>query len=335
MMVNVDLTTVWAFIIAFAVLMYVVMDGFDLGIGILFPTLAKGDERSLATNAIAPVWDGNETWLVLGGGGLLAAFPLAYAIILPATYPLIIAMLLGLVFRGVAFEFRWRDPRHEGIWDFAFFAGSLIAALSQGMILGAILQGIVVDGRAYGGGWLDWLSPYSLLTGAGVVAGYTLLGSTFLAMKVTGRAEEHAYKMAARAGIATLALMAAVSAATPFLFRAYFNRWFEWPDILLAANVPLITGILFFALFRSLKKKRRYRPFLIALGLFVLGMAGLGISMFPYIIPDSVTIWEAAAPERSQIFMLVGTAIIMPVILGYTGWAYWVFRGKVAEEGYH
>ena len=199
---SIDLTIVWALIIAFAIFMYVVMDGFDLGIGILSPTLSKGEERSQAMNAIAPVWDGNETWLVLGGGGLLAAFPLAYAIILPATYPLIIAMLLGLIFRGVAFEFRPRDPGHERFWDFAFFAGSLVAALSQGIILGAILQGIAVDGRAYGGGWLDWLSPYSLLTGLGVVAGYVLLGSTFLAMKLTGRAEEHAYKLAGKAAAA-------------------------------------------------------------------------------------------------------------------------------------
>ena len=193
------------------------MDGFDLGIGILFPSFRPGDERSQAMNAIAPVWDGNETWLVLGGGGLMAAFPLAYAIILPATYPLIIAMLLGLVFRGVAFEYRWRDPSHERFWDFAFFAGSLVAALSQGMILGALLQGVTVDGRAYAGGWLDWLSPYSLLTGAGVVVGYSLLGSCYLAMKLTGEAEEHAYRLAMRAGLATLLLMGAVSLATPFL----------------------------------------------------------------------------------------------------------------------
>jgi cytochrome d ubiquinol oxidase subunit II len=330
-----DLTTAWAFIIAFAVFMYVVMDGFDLGIGILFPTFQRGEERSQAMNAIAPVWDGNETWLVLGGGGLFAAFPLAYSIILPATYPLVIAMLLGLIFRGVAFEFRWRDPRHELFWDFAFFAGSLIAALSQGMILGALLQGITVDGRAYGGGWLDWLSPYSLLTGIGVVVGYTLLGATFLAMKVTGRAEDHAYRLSSKAALGTLALMGAVSLATPFLFRQYFERWFDWPNVLLVAQVPLLAGILFFALLRSISKRRRYRPFVLALGLFGLGMVGLGISMWPYVVPNTITIWDAAAPERSQIFMLVGTAIIIPIILIYTAWAYWVFRGKVAEEGYH
>jgi cytochrome d ubiquinol oxidase subunit II len=333
--IDYDLTTIWALIIAFAVFMYVVMDGFDLGIGILFPTFSKGQERSQAMNAIAPVWDGNETWLVLGGGGLMAAFPLAYAVILPATYPLIIAMLLGLIFRGVAFEFRWRDPKHEAFWDFAFFAGSLIAAFSQGMILGAILQGVDVEGRSYAGGWLDWLSPYTLLTGAGVTVGYTLLGSTFLAMKLTGDAEAHAYRLAMRAGIATLLLMIAVSLATPFLLGRYWDRWFDWPQILFTSQVPLLTAITAFALYRAVKKKRRYRPFVLSLLLFLLGMIGLGVSIWPYVVPDSITIWDAAAPERSQSFMLVGTLVIMPIILAYTGWAYWVFRGKVADEGYH
>ena len=333
--VSFDLTTAWAFVIAFAVLMYVVMDGFDLGIGILFPAFEPGEERDQAMNAIAPVWDGNETWLVLGGGGLMAAFPLAYAIVLPATYPLIIAMLLGLVFRGVAFEFRWRDARHQRFWDFAFTAGSLVAAMSQGMILGALLQGIDVEGRAYAGGWLDWLTPYSLLTGLGVVAGYSLLGAAFLAIKVEGRAEDHAYRLAWVAGLATLVLMIAVSLYTPFLDKQYWQRWFDMPNILFAAQVPLLTGILFFALGRSLRKRRRYRPFLIALGIFLLGMIGLGISMWPFVVPDSITIWQAAAPERSQLFMLVGAVVIVPVILAYTGWSYWVFRGKVGQEGYH
>ncbi len=244
-------------------------------------------------------------------------------------------MLLGLIFRGVAFEFRWRDPRHEALWDFAFFAGSLIAAFSQGMILGAILQGIAVEGRSYAGGWLDWLSPYTLLTGAGVTVGYTLLGSTFLAMKLTGDAEAHAYRLAMRAGIATLLLMIAVSLATPFLLGRYWDRWFDWPQILFTSQVPLLTAITAFALYRAVKKKRRYRPFVLSLLLFLLGMIGLGVSIWPYVVPDSITIWDAAAPERSQSFMLVGTLVIMPIILAYTGWAYWVFRGKVADEGYH
>lgn len=332
---NFDLATIWAFIIAFAVFMYVVMDGFDLGIGILFPTITVGQERDAAMNSIAPVWDGNETWLVLGGGGLLAAFPLAYAVILPATYPLIIIMLLGLVFRGVAFEFRWRDERHQGFWDLAFFGGSVAAAMAQGMILGALLQGVTVEGRAYAGSWFDWLTPYTLLTGLGTVAGYALLGATWLIIKAEGRALDHAYKMARPAFFTTLALMAAVSLYTPFLDADYYNRWFTFPSILFAAQVPLLTAIIIFALLRALVKRRTYRPFLLSLTLFLFGMAGLGVSMWPDIVPPGITIWEAAAPERSQIFVLVGTAIIMPIILIYTAFAYWVFRGKTGHEGYH
>ena len=335
MAIGFDLTTIWAFIIAFAVFMYVWMDGFDLGIGILFPFFESGAERDQAMNAVALVWDGNETWLVLGGGGLFAAFPLAYAVILPATYPLVITMLLGLVFRGVAFEFRWRDPAHQWFWDRAFFAGSLAAAFAQGMLLGALLQGITVEGRAYAGGWLDWLSPYSLLTGFGTVAGYALLGATFKIIKTEGTGLAKAYRLATFAAIATLLLMGAVSAYTPFLEYQYFNRWFTMPNMLFASQVPLLTAIIAYFLFRSLVKKQTYAPFLLSLGLFLLGMAGLGVSMWPYVVPDSITIWDAAAPERSQIFMLVGVAIIMPVILLYTAWAYWVFRGKVGEAGYH
>ncbi|MFA6218385.1 MAG: cytochrome d ubiquinol oxidase subunit II [Erythrobacter sp.] len=332
---TIDLTTIWAGIIALAVFAYVIMDGFDLGIGILFPFFAVGEERDQAMNSIAPVWDGNETWLVLGGGGLFAAFPLAYAIILPATYPLVIAMLLGLVFRGVAFEFRWRDRAHRKVWDFAFTAGSLVAALAQGMVLGALLQGIDVADRAYAGSWFDWLTPYTLLTGLGVVAGYALLGATWLIIKVEARALDHAYRLARVAFVATLVLLGAVSLYTPFLDGQYWQRWFTMPNILFASQVPLLTAIIAFALMRALAGRRTYAPFLLALGLFLLGMAGLGVSMWPYVVPDQVTIWDAAAPVRSQRFMLVGTAIILPVILAYTGWAYWVFRGKVGTEGYH
>ena len=334
-MMELDLPLIWAFIIAFSVFAYVVMDGFDLGIGILFPGCAVGEERDSAMNSIAPVWDGNETWLVLGGGGLFAAFPLAYAIVLPATYPLVIAMLLGLVFRGVAFEFRWRDPAHRPLWDFAFTGGSFVAAMTQGMILGALLQGIEIDGRSYDGSWWNWLTPYTLLTGLGTVAGYALLGSTWLIWKLEGPAQEHARHMAFRAAIVTLALLAAVSLYTVFLEQQYFDRWFSMPSVLFAANVPLLTAIITFLLFRGLAKGWEAAPFWLSLALFLLGMAGLGVSMFPYIVPDEVTIWDAAAPERSQSFMLVGVAITMPLILAYTAWAYWVFRGKVGHEGYH
>ena len=330
-----DLTTIWAFIIAFAVFAYVVMDGFDLGIGILFPSFSVGDERDQAMNSIAPVWDGNETWLVLGGGGLFAAFPLAYAVVLPATYPLIIAMLLGLVFRGVAFEFRWRDPGHRAFWDFSFTAGSFVAAMAQGMTLGALLQGIEVADRAYAGSWFNWLTPYTLLTGIGTVVGYSLLGATWLVWKTEGSAQNHAYRLAARSAIATMVMLIAISLYTPFLEGQYWQRWFSMPSILFASQVPLLSAILFYALFRGLAKRREAAPFFLSLGIFLLGMVGLGVSMWPFVVPDQITIWDAAAPERSQIFMLIGVAITLPLILAYTAWAYWVFRGKVGTDGYH
>ncbi len=263
---NVDLTVIWAFIIAFAVFAYVVLDGFDLGIGILFPALKVGEGRNRAMNSIAPLWDGNETWLVMGGGGLLAAFPLAYAVILPATYPLIIAMLLGLVFRGVAFEFRHRDERHRPLWDFAFFAGSLAAALSQGMVLGAILQGIEVSGRAYAGNWWSWLTPYTLLTGLGVVAGYALLGACWMIWKLEGDVQAKAYRLAWLAAIATLVLMAAVSAYNLALLPQYRERWLAMPNILFASQVPLLSAIIAGFLFYGLRKRWELAPFLLTLG---------------------------------------------------------------------
>ena len=330
-----DLTVIWAFIIAFAVFAYVVMDGFDLGIGILFPTFAVGRERDRAMNSIAPVWDGNETWLVLGGGGLFAAFPLAYAVILPATYPLIIAMLLGLVFRGVAFEYRWRDPGHRALWDAAFTGGSFIAALAQGMTLGALLQGIEVVDRAYAGSWFDWFTPYTLLTGLGTVAGYALLGSTWLIWKLDGEEQVHARKLAVRAAVATIALMGAVSLYNITLNAEYAAHWLAAPQIYWVAPVPIVTAIIAISMLRAITRDRNSKPFWLAIALFFLGMSGLGVTIWPYVVPPGVTIWDAAAPERSQIFMLIGVAITMPLIIGYTVWAYWVFRGKVADEGYH
>ena len=332
---NIDLTLVWGGIISFAVFAYVVMDGFDLGIGILFPIFAVGHERDQAMNSIAPVWDGNETWLVLGGGGLLAAFPLAYAVILPATYPLMIAMLLGLVFRGVAFEFRWRDASHRAYWDIAFAGGSFLAALAQGITLGAILQGIRVVDNAYAGGWLDWLSPFTVLTGLSVVCGYALLGATWLVWKTEGSGQAHARRMAFALGIATLIAMVAVSAATPFLAYDYWRRWFSLPGVFLTAQVPLLTLIVTVAFFWSLRRGAERLPFLMALALFLMGFVGLGVSMYPYLVPRAITLWDAAAPPSSQSFMLVGTAVIFPIIIAYTAWAYWVFRGKVGTHGYH
>lgn len=330
-----DLTVVWAFIIAFAVFAYVVMDGFDLGIGILFPTFQPGRERDRAMNSIAPVWDGNETWLVLGGGGLFAAFPLAYAVILPATYPLIIAMLLGLVFRGVAFEYRWRDPAHQKFWDVAFSGGSFVAALAQGMTLGALLQGIDVVDRAYAGSWFDWLTPYTLLTGFGTVAGYALLGAAWLIWKLDGDEQAHARKLAIRWGAATIVLMGAVSLYNIALNAEYADRWLTAPEIYYVAPVPILTAIVAISMLRAIRTERNSKPFWLGIALFFLGMSGLGVTIWPYAVPESVTIWEAAVPYRSQAFMLVGVALTMPLIIAYTAWAYWVFRGKVGHEGYH
>jgi cytochrome d ubiquinol oxidase subunit II len=330
-----DLAMIWAFILAFAIFTYVVLDGFDLGIGILFPFLQPGLHRDQAMNSVAPVWDGNETWLIMGGGGLLAAFPLAYAIIMPALYGPIVAMLLALIFRGVAFEFRWRDIRHQKIWDFSFAGGSMLATFAQGVALGALLQGIAVQGREYSGGWWDWLSPFSTLTGVSLIIGYALLGSTWLIMKTEGSLQEHAFRRAWISAIGTVACIAAVSLATPFLEEAYYEHWFAWPNVLFTAQVPLLVAIVTAALAVSLRRRYERLPFVLALALFALSMAGLGISIFPNIVPGRVSIHDAAAPRSSLVFMLIGAGVLIPIILTYTAYSYWIFRGKVAHGGYH
>lgn len=335
-MMAIDLPIIWAFIIAFAVFVYVVMDGFDLGLGILFPLFPEKKDRDVIMNSVAPVWDGNETWLVLGGGGLMAAFPLAYAILMPALYTPMIVMLLGLVFRGVAFEFRWRTQRERNLWDIAFAGGSLLATLAQGVALGAILQGVHVEGRQYAGGWWDWLTPFSILTGVALVIGYALLGATWLVMKTEGELRDRAYHLSWFLLFAMLGAIGAVSLATPFLALQYTQRWFTWPNIVLTAPVPVAVAAVTVLLLRSLANKYDYQPFFLTLSLFALSYAGLGISMFPYVVPQSITIWQAASPPNSQLFMLFGVAVLIPLILGYTIWAYWVFRGKVKpESGYH
>lgn len=333
---TIDLPLVWAGLIAFAVLAYVILDGFDLGVGILFPFVKGERHRDLMMNTVAPVWDGNETWLVLGGGGLFAVFPLAYAIIMPALYAPIIAMLLGLIFRGVAFEFRWRTVRGKFLWDWAFAGGSTIAAFAQGLALGALIQGIPVANRAYAGGWWDWLTPFSLLTGAAVVVGYALLGSTWLIMKTEGHVQRRAFTFAWLSGLGTLALIGAVSLWTPFLDPVFMQRWFTWPGLLYTVPVPLLVLFCAYQLVIGLIDLNDNKPFFAALGLFVLSFAGLGASFYPYIVPPSVTIWDAAAPDNSLWFLLVGSLVLLPMILGYTAYSYWVFRGKVDPEGgYH
>lgn len=327
----------WAFLLALAVFIYVVLDGFDLGLGILYPFFPAKRDRDLLMNTVAPVWDGNETWLVLGGGGLFAAFPMAYGIIMPALYVPIIAMLLALVFRGVAFEFRWRTKRWLKYWDAAFIGGSLVAAFSQGIALGALVQGVEVAGRSYAGGWWDWLTPFSLMCGVAVIVGYALLGATWLVMKTQGEVQDRARKLAWAFGLATILFIGAVSLATPFLDSVYYYRWFEFPGLLITAPIPILVAVIALLMFKSLRvHHHEYRPFILALLLFALCFVGLGISIFPDLIPPDVTILDAATPYNSQIFMFVGAVVMLPLILGYTAYAYWVFRGKTdPDEGYH
>ena len=338
MLDGIDLTPIWAGLLAFAVLAYVVMDGFDLGCGILFAIEGGEEDRDTIVNSIAPVWDGNETWLVLGGGGLFAVFPLAYAIIMPALYPLVTAMLLALIFRGVAFEFRFKAHSHTGRrqWDFAFFGGSVVAALSQGMILGALLQGIKVQGRAYAGGWFDWLTPFTLVCGVAVLIGYALLGATWLIWRTEGDLHARCRRQASLLGAATLGMIGVVSLWTPFLNPRFLERWFGWPGIALTSPVPILVLVLAVLFWRGLARGAHLTPFLCVLGWFVLCFGGLGISMLPLMVPPDVSIYDAAAPHASQAFLLVGASVLIPTILIYTGFSYWVFRGKVkAGTGYH
>ena len=332
----IDLPTVWACILAFAVLVYVVLDGFDLGIGIVFPLLGKEENRASAMNSVAPVWDGNETWLILGGGGLFAAFPLAYAVLMPALYAPMIAMILALIFRGVAFEYRWRDPAHRSFWDRGFHLGSLAATCSQGIVLGTIVQGIDVEGRAYVGGWWDWVSPFSVMCGIALTAGYGLLGTTWLVLKATGDLRERAYVLARVAGITTLVFIGVVSLWMPFLSPEIAARWFTFPQLVFVLPVPTLTAVLAGLLGWGLIARRDAVPFPASIGLFGLCFAGLGIGLYPFIVPGAISIQEAAAPDGSLRFMLIGALILLPMILAYTAYSYWIFRGKVdPDSGYH
>ncbi|MEC5162009.1 MULTISPECIES: cytochrome d ubiquinol oxidase subunit II [unclassified Janthinobacterium] len=334
---GIDLALIWALIILFSIMMYVVMDGFDLGIGILYPFFADKDERDVMMNTVAPVWDGNETWLVLGGAGLMAAFPQAYAVVLSAFYLPLIFMLMGLIFRGMAFEFRFKAREHERhFWDKAFIGGSVAATFFQGVTLGAYIQGVPVAGRVYAGGPLDWISPFSIFTGAGLLVAYALLGSTWLIMKTDGDLQRRAYAITRKLVWLLLAVIAAISLWTPLQDAAIARRWFSLPNLYWFAPVPLLVLASAWLLHRSLRLRQQALPFIYTLALVFLGYSGLGISLWPHIIPPSVTIWQAASPPQSLGFTLVGALLIIPMILVYTGWAYYVFRGKVSHgEGYH
>jgi len=330
------LPVIWAAIIGAAVAMYVILDGFDLGIGILFPFAQTERERDQMMNSVAPFWDGNETWLVLGGAGMMVAFPPAYSIILPALYLPVIIMLLALVFRGVAFEFRWLGVTSKGHWTFAFAAGSALAAFCQGLILGGLIQGIKVENGAFAGGAFDWATPFAVLCGLGLVTGYGLLGATWLIMKTEGTIAKRARTQAKLLLRAVLAFMAIVSVWTPLAFERVAERWFALPNILFFWWVPAATALVAFAIWRSIETGREALPFIASIALFLLGYLGLVISNFPYLVPPSLTIWQTAAAPATHVFMLMGTLVMLPIILGYTIFVYWTFSGKLREgEGYH
>ncbi len=330
------LPVIWAAVIGIAVAMYVILDGFDLGIALLFPFAKSERERDQMMNSVAPFWDGNETWLVLGGVGLFVVFPRAYAIIMPAFYLPVILMLLGLVFRGVAFEFRWIALSSKPVWNLGFTAGSAVAGFCQGLILGGLIQGIKVENGAFAGGAFDWATPFSVLCGFGVLAGYALLGATWLVLKTEGAVAERARAQAKLLLIAVLAFMAVVSLWTPLAFERIAARWFSFPNILFLWPVPLVTALVALAAWRWLEAGRELLPFVAAIALFLLGYLGLVISSFPYLVPPALTVWQTAAPPASQIFMLLGTVALLPLVLAYVVFVYWIFRGKVREgEGYH
>ena len=330
-----QLPLIWAGLIGVAVALYVILDGFDLGIGILFPFAKSDAERDRMLATIAPFWDGNETWLVLGGGGLLVAFPRAYSIIMPAFYLPIIVMLLSLVFRGVTFEFRG-IARRKVFWNVVFAAGSTVAALCQGLVLGGMVQGVKIQNGAFAGGPFDWLTPFGVLCGCGVVAGYALLGATWLMLKTDGELARRSAAHAKELLVAVLLFMAAVSIYTPLALPRIAHRWFTLPNLFYLAPIPVLTVLIALAQWRWIGARREAAPFLASIALFVLGYLGLVISSYPYIVPPQLTIWDAAAAPSSQLFMLTGTLLLLPIILGYTAFTYWLFHGKVAEgASYH
>lgn len=331
------LPVIWFGVIGFGVLMYVLLDGFVLGLGILAPFAEDEDQLDLMMNTAAPIWDGNETWLVLGGAGLLAAFPKAYAVVLSALYLPVLLMLIALVFRGVAFEFRFKARSSKYLWGWAFALGSLCAAFWQGVILGALVEGMPLQDGKYLGGVLGWFSPFSMLTGAAVVFGYALLGGSWLILKTEGAMQRIARTLTRPLVLVVVVFMGLVSAWLPFLDSRIMARWFHDGNFWWLSPVPLLVLVNALALWRAaMAQGRDARPFVLTLCFFVLGFFGLVLGIWPNIVPPGLTIWEAASPPSSQGFVLVGLAVLLPVILGYTAWSYRVFRGKItADTGYH
>ena len=329
-----DLTLIWAGIIAFGVIMYVLMDGFDLGVGILFPLAPDEESRDLMMNSVAPVWDGNETWLVLGGTGLLAAFPMVYSIMLPALYIGVFLMLAGLIFRGIAFEFRFKANRSRYLWNIAFAGGSTLAAFAQGMVVGKYIEGISTANGIFVGGPFDFITPFTILTGVGLVAGYALLGSTWTIMKTEGATQDWARRMARPLLLGVLAVFAVISLWTPFVDEAAYERWFSHLHVIWV--LPALALFCAWKIWQGIGRNREGTPFVFTMGLFVFTYLGLLVSKWPYVVPPSITLYDAASAWESQLFLLLGLLFVIPIVLTYTAWTYWVFRGKMrAGDGYH
>ena len=331
-----DLVPLWTGLLALAVFYYVVFDGFDLGVGILYGVAPNEADRSIVMNSIAPIWDGNETWLIFGGLGLLAAFPLAFAIIIPAVYFPILIMLLALIFRGVAFEFRFKHQGLRRFWDRAFCVGSTLATFAQGVVLGTFIQGFKVDGRHFTGTSFDWVTPFALLTGVALMFGYALLGAGWLVLKTEGELQDWARRAGRICLIGVLIAIFAVSVWTPLANAEIARRWFTWPNIGFLSPVPIVTALIAAGEWYALSSRQELTPFLGAVALFMMSFVGIAISLWPMIVPYHYTLWQAASSESTQAFLLIGTLFLLPIILMYTAWSYWVFRGKVRGDiGYH
>ncbi len=329
------LPLVWGAILALAVFLYVLLGGYDLGLGVLFPLAPTHEDRDAMMGSVAPFWDGNETWLVLGGGGLLAAFPLAYSVMLPALYLPIIVMLIGLILRGVAFEFRFKSARYRWAWDLAFTGGSITAALMQGAIMGAFVHGFKVVDNKFAGGAFDWLTPFSAVTALALTSGYVLLSAGWLIMKGDEVLRDWAYEVARYALIAVAVFILIFSIWTPLIHAEIARRWFTPAHMVMLSPVPLATAATLGALWLSLKRRMRYAPFLLGAVIFLLCYTGFAVSLFPYIIPPDITLWQAAAAPESQLFMLYGAIPILPLILGYTAYSYYVFWEASEHDAYH
>jgi cytochrome d ubiquinol oxidase subunit II len=328
-----DLVTVWACLLGLSILLYVVLDGFSLGIALLFPSTDSEEERDLLINSIAPVWDMNQTWLVFGGGTVFVAFPMIYGVVLSALYIPLLTFIFGLIFRGISFEFRANATR-KGPWNKAFFFGSLVAVMAQGLTLGGVISGTKAVAGQFAGGPLDWLNPFSITVGMALIAGYVLLGSTYLIIKTVGSVQKRAYQQALRAGWIVLGCQILVTIWTPFHYPSVLENWLSPPRIYFIWSFPALGLLAFYGLIKSLKTHREVLPFLCSVVLFLAGYLGLIASIYPYVVPPSITFQEAAAQRETLRFTLWGVLIVLPVVLGYTLYSYLVFRGKVGGEGY-